>query len=188
MVEHGGFFELEADGVEGFGVVALAAGDDDAAGVVGGGGCYVDLRTGSGVEGFGSEGEVAFVPPYCLGDVLASGAAVVNDDDDGVLIDTSADFCDFAEGMADVGVFVDVTDVEEEEGVDEGRLLGSELGGHLEIFGFLAMDAVFGADEEVFEGLGMGGHAGEGPSEDLTDGDLHGDAALPGASLADEGG
>ena len=78
LVEHGGFVELESYGVEGFGVVAFAAGDDDATESSGFSGGYVGLGTGSGLEGFGAEGEVALAPPYCLGYFLAAGTALVD--------------------------------------------------------------------------------------------------------------
>ena len=209
IVEHGGFVQLEPHGVEGFGVVGFAAGDDDAGVVVGIGGGDIDLRPCAGVEGLGAEGEVALVPPHCLGDVLTAGAAVVDNDDGGLLIEAATDLGEFAEGVTHIGVFVNIPgihfakgvhpdavggggfdsveplladvvgaeidkgvvhladDVEEDVGIDQSLLLGCEGGGHFEIVGLLAVDAVFGADEKMLEGLRVCFEPCEGPAENL---------------------
>lgn len=76
--------------------------------------------------------------------------------------------------------------MEEEVLVDERFFFGCEFGNHFAEFSLLPVDGVFGADEEVLQWLLMGGETGEFAAEDLKDGELHGEATLAGAALAED--
>lgn len=126
LVDHGGLIHLEADGLEGFGVVGFAAGHDDAGSVFGVGGGEIDLRANAGIKGLGAEAVVAFVVADGLGDIPPTRSGVVDDDDGGVVTVAAADTGELAQGVADIGILVDIADHNLAEGIDVDDI-GAEL-------------------------------------------------------------